>query len=92
MEGNPGRNLVDFFISEACHDCKGRIPMINGLSVKNPIYIFCAKNELKSKNSIKFWKVRNVILLMTFLKGIFETHQMMRKWLWGWCHVQESKK
>ncbi len=41
MEGNPGRNMVDFFIPETCHDCKGRIPMIYRLSVKNQIY--CAR-------------------------------------------------
>ncbi len=37
MDGNPGRNLVDFSIPKACHACRGRIPMIDGLSVKNRI-------------------------------------------------------
>lgn len=51
MDGNPGRNLVDFFIPEACHDCKGRNPMIDKLSVKKS-NLLC-ENELKSKNLIK---------------------------------------
>ena len=38
LDSNPGKNLVDFFILESCHNCKGRIPMIDGLSVKNQIY------------------------------------------------------
>ncbi len=29
MDGNPGRNLVDFFIPEVCHDCERGIPMID---------------------------------------------------------------
>ncbi len=50
MEGNHGRNLVDFFIPEACHDCEGRIPMIDGLSVKKS-NLLC-ENKLKSKKFI----------------------------------------
>ncbi len=50
MDGNPGKNLIDFFIPEVCHDCVGRIPMIDGLSVKKSNQL-CA-NELKSKNLI----------------------------------------
>ncbi len=51
MEGNPGRNLVDFFIPEACHDCEGRILIIDRLSVKKS-NLLC-ENELKSKNLIQ---------------------------------------
>ncbi len=50
MDGNPGRNLVNFFIPEACHDCKGRILMIDGLSVNKSNLLF--KNKLKSKSLI----------------------------------------
>ncbi len=54
MDGNPGRNLIDFFIVEVCHDCEGRIPMIDGLSVKKS-NLLC-ENELNSKNLIKTFK------------------------------------
>ncbi len=50
MDGNPGKNLIDFFIPEVCHDCEGRIPMIDGLSVKKSNQL--CENELKSKNLI----------------------------------------
>ncbi len=34
IAGNPGKNLVDFFIPEEFHNCRGRISMIDRLSVK----------------------------------------------------------
>ncbi len=52
MDGNPGRNVVDFFIPEACHDCKGRIPMIDGLNVKKS-NMLCQK-ELKHEIEIVY--------------------------------------
>ncbi len=50
LDSNPGKNLVDFFIPEAYHDCKGRIPMIDRLSVKKS-NLLCG-NESKSKNLV----------------------------------------
>ncbi len=34
-----------FFISEVCHDCKGRFQMIDRLSVKN---VLCKNDEAKN--------------------------------------------
>ncbi len=45
---NPGRNLVDFFIPEECHNCKGIISMIDGLSVKKS-NLWCKKELMSEK-------------------------------------------